>query len=93
MRVIQVMEARRLLKIKVTWNGDRGWTLTWANQFKTFYGSIDDFVKLLRSVKAKDGASNPPSIRTKTYRAIAQDIVDYSERNIWVWSNELTKIL
>lgn len=92
MRIIY-HEARRLIKIEVLYNGSRGWTLTWEGKFKAIYGSVEDFAKLLRAIKAKDDATDPPSARSMTYLEIAQEIADGKDRTIWVWSNDLKKII
>lgn len=85
-------EGKKLIKVKVLFDGNRGWTLSWNNKFKSFFGSREDFAKLLQKVKAKDDAQSPKSFRSMTYLSIAQEIADGTDTTIWIWEKDLNLI-
>lgn len=92
MRIIY-HEARRLVKVEVLYDGHRGWTLNWGHQFKVFRGDLEEFAKFLARLKAKDDKVAPASHRSLTYRQIAQEIADGTDRMIWIWDNDLQRNL
>lgn len=87
-------EARKLIKVKVLYDGNRGWTLNWNEgaNFKVFHGSTEDFVKLLIKMKAKENKEITRSIRTLKYSEIVDQITNGLDRHFWVWSTDLDNL-
>lgn len=88
-----MLEGGKLQKVEVLYDGHRGWTLNWNNNFKVVYGSIEEFAKFLMKVQAKDNFQEPRSFRSMTYQQIAQEIANGSDRTIWVWERNLRPFL
>ena len=78
---------RKLLKISVNHDGNKGWTLQSDVGEKTFYGSSEEFVSLLKRLKVSDDTMNPKSYRNLKYADIVTGITDMSCPCIHVWSN------
>lgn len=85
-------EGRKLVKVKVMFNGNRGWTLSWNSTFKSFYGTPEEFTKLLRKINAKDNLQSPNSFRSITYSKITQEIMAGTDNIIWVWQKDLERV-
>jgi len=85
-------EGKKLVKVKVLFDGSRGWTLSWGNKFKTFFGSNEDFAKVLKKVKAKDNFKQPKSFRSMTYLSIVKEINSGADTTIWIWEKDLKQI-
>ena len=93
MKIVLKESPNKLIRIDVFYN-DNCWVLN-PKQYLDgsrsiekdyiFKGDIDEFTKFLMSIRAKDTASMPASYRSKTYRQMAQDIVDRVDTEIWVW--------
>lgn len=95
MRLIKkYKEARRLVHVRVLYDGHRGWTFSWDNNsvFKVFYGSREDFIKLLIKLQAKENKDTQRSVRTVRYSDIADDIMNGVDTRFWVWETQLRGI-
>ena len=83
-----IEESRHLVKINVYRNGNQ-WTF--STEGKSYVAICDEegFVDLLRKLKAKDDKEEPRSFRSETYKQIAQEIIDGTDRTIYVWNTDL----
>jgi hypothetical protein len=84
-------EARRLIKVHVRYEKDL-WTLQYEGTVRVFHGDVDSFAKFLQRIRACDDATQPRSVRNKTYMNMALEIQDGSDPNIWIWSTVLSKM-
>ena len=85
-------EDRKLIRVKVLYNGGIGWTFRWDKSFKAFYGTPEKFTKLLKRLKAKDNFKKPNSYRSLTYSGIVKEIIDGTNTTIWIWEKDLKNI-
>lgn len=95
MRVIdRFAERRRLVQVKVLYDGHQGWTLYWDNssKFKVFYGTSEDFTKFLMKIKAKENDTLPKSLRNMKYSEIVDQIVNGTQHHLWVWETDLNSL-
>ncbi len=78
---------RKLLKIFVNYDGNKGWTLKNDVGEKTFYGNKEEFVTLLKRLKVSDDTMNPRSYRALRYADIVNGITDRTCPCVYIWSN------
>lgn len=88
-------ERKRLFKAKLFKQGENQWRIVPVQKKDgsqvrhgdiTFRGSEDKLKLLLRRLKAKDNASDPPSSKGKTYQQMIDSAKDKSDPYIWIWS-------
>lgn len=86
-----VKEARSLIKVSVLYDGRGSYTLNYSGGVHTFTGSVEEFAKFLRRVKASDDKVDPKSNRSETYLGMAHEITSGADPIIWLWSNILSQ--
>lgn len=87
-------EYNRLIKVKLFQQGNNQWRLLPVEKRDgsairrkdiTFRGDDEKLKLLLRRLKAKDNASDPPSSKNRTYQQMIDTAKDKSDPYIWVW--------
>lgn len=86
-------EERHLVKVDIQYTSPSSFTLRYEGGMKTFYGSMEDFARFLRRLKASDDKNDPRSYRSMTFKAMAQEAMDGTDTVVWVWSNILNPYL
>ena len=90
----QIEEYNRLLKVKLFQQGNNQWRLLPVEKRDgsairrkdiTFRGNDEKLKLLLRRLKAKDNASDPPSSKNRTYQQMINTAKDKSDPYIWIW--------
>ena len=90
---MKIVESNKLVKVKVLFDGNKGWTLTWnKSDFKTIHGAAEVFAKFLQKIQAKDDKTSPNSVRGITYLEITKEISTGSDSTIWVWEKYLKNL-
>lgn len=85
------LDEGKLIKCRIAWDGDKGWTLSWEKGQKVFRGSAEGFTKFLMKLKVSDTESDPASRRQKKYVDIVNDIKSAGTGTVWVWQHMLKK--
>ena len=85
-------EDRKLMKVKVLYDGGKSWTLQWDGGFYVFQGSVEDFGNFLKKIHVKDDDQLPHSFRSKTYKNIASGLTNGGKTTLWVWEKDLKKL-
>lgn len=85
------MYEAKLVKVEV-FNDGNSWSMQWKGQSYVHRGDLDSFSKLLRKIKASDDHKDPKSYRDVTYKQMASEIANGSDRFIWVWEHMLKKL-
>lgn len=89
-----IEEYNRLLKVKIFQQGKNQWRLLPVEKRDggairrkdiTFRGDDEKLKLLLRRLKAKDNATDPPSKKNRTYQQMIDTARDKSDPYIWIW--------
>ena len=81
-----LQESRKLLDVKVVYNASSNcFNLTTNNTTKYFFGSPEEFAKLLKNYKAKDSLTKPLSTRQVTYKQMVDDILTGKDNKVVMW--------
>lgn len=91
MRIMK-QEARRLVKVRVLWDGGTGWTFNLPKGHKIFHGSIEALARFLKKLKATDVETTPKTAQNKRFIDMAREIQTGKDTHIWIWSNILNKL-
>jgi hypothetical protein len=84
-------EKRYLIKVVVKpLNGD--FSLEYEGKKTLFKGKVENFIKFLQKIQAKDNMSSPRSERNYTYKQMVDSILNGTDNVIWVWNKFLDNI-
>lgn len=87
-------EYTKLLKVKLDTIGTNEWRLTpvakkdgspISRGVKTFKGDDEELKQLLRKLKARDHATDPPSEKNRTYQTMIDNAREKSDPYVWVY--------